>query len=279
MYAPTQIKAPVLFNAPHSGRIYPQDFLDEIALDPMRIRRSEDAFVDELFQGVIRAGVPLLSARFPRAYVDVNREPYELDPSMFDGPLPDYANVTSMRVAGGLGTIARIVSETDVIYRGRLSVTDALGRIEKLYKPYHATLKNTLQSLRRRFGIALLVDCHSMPSVRSGSDKRPDFILGDRFGTACDGIIVGLIQDHLKALGYSVVRNKPYAGGFITETYGTPEEGLHAVQIEINRSLYMNERRFVRGAGFAQVQADLMELSHAIVEYMADLTEHRDAAE
>lgn len=245
----------------------------------MRIRRSEDAFVDELFQGVIRAGVPLLSARFPRAYVDVNREPYELDPSMFDGPLPDYANVTSMRVAGGLGTIARIVSETDVIYRGRLSVTDALGRIEKLYKPYHATLKNTLQSLRRRFGIALLVDCHSMPSVRSGSDKRPDFILGDRFGTACDGIIVGLIQDHLKALGYSVVRNKPYAGGFITETYGTPEEGLHAVQIEINRSLYMNERRFVRGAGFAQVQADLMELSHAIVEYMADLIEHRDAAE
>ncbi|MHA1546390.1 MAG: N-formylglutamate amidohydrolase, partial [Alphaproteobacteria bacterium] len=231
--APEKVVAPMLFNSPHSGRNYPDKFLAASKLDPDTLRRSEDCYVEELFAGVVGLGLPLFQAYFPRAYLDVNREPFELDPEMFDEPLPETANIHSQRVAGGLGTIPRIVAEATEIYDSQLSFAEAEHRISQIYMPYHGELYALLRGLRRGFGAALLVDCHSMPSsVRGQIEPRPDFVLGDRFGTSCASGIIDAAHASLRALGFSVVRNRPYAGGFITQSYGRPGDGFHALQIE-----------------------------------------------
>ncbi|MAA98852.1 MAG: N-formylglutamate amidohydrolase [Stappia sp.] len=264
---PAEQRVPFVFNSPHSGRHYPLSFLDASRLDSNAIRRSEDAFVDELFEPVMRLGAPLLRARFPRAYLDVNREPYELDPKMYEDRLPSYANIRSLRVAGGLGTIARIVGEHQEIYRTRIPVSEALERIETLYKPYHQTLRRLLAQTHVAFGYAVLIDCHSMPSAVRGADtgQRPDFILGDRYGTSCAVGLIDAAAEILTGLGYRVSRNKPYAGGFITEHYGRPLKGLHALQIEINRGLYMDEGLTLRGPGFENLVQDLIRFADALV--------------
>jgi N-formylglutamate deformylase len=263
---PARIRAPVLFNSPHSGRVYPKSFLKAARLDAMTLRRSEDAFVDQLLAGVAADGTPLLSARFPRAYLDVNREPYELDPRMFEGRLPNFANTRSLRVAGGLGTIARIVGESHEIYAARLSVEEALRRIEDLYKPYHHVLRRLMNRIHREFGVVLLVDCHSMPSSSLARDERPraDMVLGDRYGTSCAPAIMDCADTILRRLGYTIARNKPYAGGFITEHYGVPSAGFHVIQIEINRALYMDERRFAVLPSFDRLCADMTALRDAL---------------
>ncbi len=265
---PDTANVPFLFNSPHSGRHYSVEFLAASRLDARTIRRSEDSFVDELFAGALLAGAPQLKANFPRAYLDVNREPYELDPKMFRGRLPSYANVRSLRVAGGLGTIARIVAEHEEIYRAPLDVEDALNRIELIYKPYHALLRKTLARLHVDFGFSILIDCHSMPSVVRGIDpaNRPDFVLGDRYGTSCSADLTDTAASILKSLGYTVARNKPYAGGFITEHYGRPSKGLHALQIEINRGVYMNEDTFEKSDGFEALALDLTTFIQEIVD-------------
>jgi N-formylglutamate amidohydrolase len=259
---PRESRAPFLFNSPHSGAVYPETFLAASRLDRRTIRRSEDSFVDALFAAALDHGATLMRANFPRAFLDVNREPYELDPKMFVGRLPPYANIRSLRVAGGLGTIARIVTDQDEIYRGPLAVEEALDRIERIYKPYHAALRKLLARIHVAHGYAVLIDCHSMPSVIRGLDARhrPDFVLGDRYGTSCHQGLVDAAANSLRALGYTVARNKPYAGGFITEHYGRPAKGLHALQIEINRGLYMNEETFERTAGFDHLAADIAVL-------------------
>ena len=264
--APRGAATPFLFNSPHSGMYYPEAFLAASRLDRRTIRRSEDSFVDELFACVLDHGGTLMRAHFPRAFLDVNREPYELDPKMFSGRLPPYANIRSLRVAGGLGTIARIVTDQDEIYRGPLPVEEALDRIERLYKPYHAALRKVLARLHVTHGFAVLVDCHSMPSVIRGVDARhrPDFVLGDRYGTSCNALLIETAADTLHTLGYTVARNKPYAGGFITEHYGRPAKGLHALQIEINRGLYMHEDTLTRSDGFASLATDLSILVGAL---------------
>ena len=179
-----------------------------------------------------------MRAHFPRCFVDVNREPYELDPRMFEGRLPSFANTRSMRVAGGLGTVARVVGDAQEIYDQRIPVDDALRRIESLYKPYHRALRRLFTRLHRDFGAAVLIDCHSMPSTAGHRDERPrpEFVLGDRYGTSCVGVVAETVEKTLRTLGYTVSRNKPYAGGFITEHYGNPAGGLHAIQLEINRA-------------------------------------------
>ncbi len=250
---PAQQTVPFVFSSPHSGRVYPKVLLERARLDANSLRKSEDAYVDELFAHVVDMGAPLIAARFPRAYLDVNREPYELDPALFHERLPDYANTRSLRVIGGLGTIARVVAEREEIYRDRLSVTAAFERIERLYRPYHDTLNALLEDTRRRFGLAILIDCHSMPSTQGldgAAGSRPDFVLGDRFGASCGGALTRLLHRTLADMGYKVACNRPYAGGYITEHYGRPAEGLHAMQIEINRALYMDEARFTKTAGF-----------------------------
>ena len=279
---PAQWRGPVLFNSPHSGRIYPRAFLGSSRLDLATLRRSEDSFVDELALGVVERGYPLMRAHFPRCYVDVNREPYELDPRMFEGRLPSFANTRSMRVAGGLGTVARVVGDAQEIYDQRISVDDALRRIENLYKPYHRALRKLFTRVHREFGAAMLIDCHSMPSSTSSKDERPraDVVLGDRYGTSCVGLVSETVEATLRGLGYAVSRNKPYAGGFITEHYGNPAAGLHAIQLEINRALYMDERRFERIKGFAQLAADLETLAEKLTALpIQELRPYRAAAE
>jgi N-formylglutamate deformylase len=212
----------------------------------------------------------------------VNREPYELDPRMFDGRLPSFANTRSMRVAGGLGTIARVVGDAQEIYGQRIPVDDAIRRIEGLYKPYHRALRRLFTRLQRDFGTAVLVDCHSMPSTAGAKDERPraDIVLGDRYGTSCAPVMVETVESTLRAMGYVVSRNKPYAGGFITEHYGNPAVGLHAIQLEINRALYMDERSFERAASFAQLAADLESLADRLSEIpLQELRPYRAAAE
>ncbi|MBM3543322.1 MAG: N-formylglutamate amidohydrolase [Alphaproteobacteria bacterium] len=277
---PQQLTLPFVFNSPHSGRIYPRAFLEASRLDPMSLRRSEDSYVEELFGFVTDLGAPLLHAHFPRAYLDVNREPYELDPVLFRDGLPHYANTQSVRVVGGLGTIARIVAESDEIYREPLSVGAALERINRLYTPYHETLKRLLLNAQKEFGLAVLIDCHSMPSspVTDGGD-RPDFVLGDRFGTSCSAELTRIAASHLKGLGHKVALNKPYAGGYITEHYGRPHKGRHALQIEINRALYMDEVTFEKSAGFTRLNSNLDTMVRAIAAGTPGLAVPRAAAE
>src|SRR4051794_17724922 len=279
---PEEIRGGVLFNSPHSGRVYPRNFLIASRLDLLTLRRSEDSFVDDLVSGVVRRGYPLMLAHFPRCYVDVNREPYELDPRMFEGRLPSFANTRSMRVAGGLGTVARVVGDAQEIYDQRISVDDALRRIENLYKPYHRTLRRLFTRVHREFGAAMLIDCHSMPSSTGPRDERPraDVVLGDRYGTSCVAAVSETIETTLRQQGYAVSRNKPYAGGFITEHYGNPAGGLHAIQLELNRALYMDERRFERSPSFARLAHDLETLSEALAAIpLQELRPYRAAAE
>ena len=253
---------PFVMNSPHSGRYYPPRFLNMSKLNGKMIRRSEDYFVDELFEPSVSLGIPMLKAHFPRAYLDVNREPYELDPRMFKDKLPSFTNRNSLRVAGGLGTVPRVVCEGMNIYNMRIPFAEAHNRIENIYKPYHAKLRDLLSQTYRRFGQAVLIDCHSMPaSVHLGTDGvRPDFIIGDRFGTSASQDLTASVIDNLRDLGYLVASNKPYAGGFITEHYGRPARGLHAIQIEINRSLYINEQTLKKRAGFDALRDDLTTL-------------------
>ncbi|RUU14376.1 N-formylglutamate amidohydrolase [Mesorhizobium sp. USDA-HM6] len=256
-------RVPFLFNSPHSGRHYPERFLAMARLDRSAIRRSEDCYVDELFGGAVALGAPMLAANFPRAYLDVNREPWELDPRMFAEPVPSFCNIRSARVAGGLGTVPKLVGEGLDIYPGRLPLSEAVARIETVYKPYHETLKRLLTRTHARFGYAVLIDCHSMPaSIRVGDNGvRPDFIIGDRFGISATAALTETAIGLLTGMGYAVAHNKPYAGGFITEHYGRPARHLHALQIEVNRGLYMNERTFQKSAGFDALADDLTRFS------------------
>lgn len=274
---PTVPAAPCLLDSPHSGRSYPRAFLAASKLDRLTIRRSEDAFVDTLCLAAAGDRLPVLAARFPRAWLDVNREPLELDPRMFSGPMPAGANTRSTRVAGGLGTIPRIVSERDEIYRGPIPIEEGLARIAAVYEPYHATLRRSLARLHDRFGLAVLIDCHSMPSSQriGGSEGRPEIVLGDRHGTSCHPALTDLASALLRDAGYRVTRNKPYAGGFNTETYGRPRQGLHALQIEICRSLYMDEATMTRTAGFARLQADFARFVERLVEGFDDVFDGR----
>jgi len=279
---PASQTVPFVFNAPHAGAVYPSSFLTESRLDALALRRSEDAYVDELFSPMSTLGAPVMAARFPRALLDLNREPYELDPRMFEGRLPPFANTRSMRVAGGLGTIPRIVADGQEIYRGRVSVDEALRRIEWLYKPYHRTLRQLVNRTASLFGHAVLIDCHSMPSTSLSRDDglKADIVLGDRYGTSCVGVLTDLVDVTLRAKGYSVTRNKPYAGGFITEHYGEPALGRHALQIEINRALYMDERTMTKRPGFETLLRDLAQVFEIVTqEIEGDLTPRRIAAE
>lgn len=261
---------PFVFNSPHSGRHYPASFLKASNLDPLSLRRSEDSFVEELFAGVVELGAPLLHANFPRAFLDVNREPYELDPAMFSDMLPPHVNTRSLRVAGGLGTIPRIVTEAAEIYRNQITFAEADLRIKYLYLPFHEMLRSLLQETMTEFGCAVLIDCHSMPSLGledaadSTSGTRPDIVLGDRYATSCSPELTEIAERTLQDLGYSVSRNNPYAGGFNTEHYGRPAQGLHALQIEINRALYMDEARISRLRKLKRVKKDMSQLAHQL---------------
>ncbi len=256
--------------SPHSGAHYPPEFLAASRLDPVALRRSEDSFVDDIFGAAPALGAPLLRATFPRAYLDPNREPYELDPAMFADALPGYANTRSPRVAAGLGTIARVVATGREIYRDKLRIADALDRIHAVYQPYHGALRRLIAETRESFGCCVLVDAHSMPSVGGPMDAdagrpRVDVILGDVHGASCAAVVTDTAESILRELGYAVTRNNPYSGGFTTQNYGRPRRGIHALQIEVNRGLYMDEEAIERKEdSIARLKRDMQAVLSAL---------------
>ncbi len=257
---------PLICASPHSGRIYPLAMMAASQLDRRAIRRSEDAHVDELIAAAPGFGHALIAAQFARAFIDVNREPWELDPAMFEDELPAFAKARTARVAAGLGAIARIVCEGQEIYARKLTFAEAEGRVRQVHQPYHAALTALIAETKAARGLAILIDWHSMPAAAaSGRNGEPcDFVLGDRFGAACAGAVPGLVDRELSAMGYRVARNTPYAGGYTTEHYGRPGRKVHALQIEINRALYFDEQSLQLTAGFATLKADLERLFAAL---------------
>ncbi|MEZ5733134.1 MAG: N-formylglutamate amidohydrolase [Paracoccaceae bacterium] len=259
----------VVFASPHSGCQYPSRFLRASLLDERTIRSSEDAFVDELLDCVPGFGAPLLAAAAPRAYVDLNRAPDELDPALIEGVK---VNTHNPRVSSGLGVIPRVVAGGKAIYSGKISFEDAERRIAEHWHPYHDCLHELLQGSVARFGEAILIDVHSMPheamdSIAATGAKRPEIVLGDRYGSTANGSIVDQVEAAFQAAGLRVVRNAPFAGAYIAQTYGRPSRGYHAVQIEMDRALYMNEREIRPNGnflGFQRLLAGVLEEISAI---------------
>ena len=264
----------VIFNSPHSGSFYPDDFVAKARLGPLALRASEDAFVDQLFDMAPENGAPLLSAVYPRAWLDLNRSPSEMDPALVEGAASAGIN---QRIAAGLGVVPRVVSEGRAIYRGKIPLAEAEARVRNVHRPYHAELDKLLIRARDRFGIAVLFDCHSMPSeaLRAAPRVRgkvPDVVLGDRFGAAAARHIVTETQAAFEAEGFTVARNAPFAGGYITQRYGRPARGLHAVQIELDRAMYLDQRRIQKSSDFQDVRQRVGRVVTRLVQIAPDLS-------
>lgn len=269
---PFRQTVPFVFASPHSGRTYPESFVAMSRLGAVALRRSEDAFVDELFCGAVALGAPMIAARFPRAFLDANRAPAELDSTMFDGALPVLVDTPSPRVTAGLGVIPRIVRDGAEIYRGKLKPADAEERLNRLYRPYHAALAQLIEETREQFGVAVVIDCHSMPSAAA----IPDIVFGDRYGMAAAPSVTRLAEIAFEEQGFSHARNAPYAGGYTTHLHGRRDRDVHALQVEINRALYLDEERIARGPHFEQVHARLTEaLTRLVAIEPASLARHR----
>ena len=256
---PQQRGTSVVFASPHSGRDYPQDFVKRALLDERAVRSSEDAYVDDLFRSAPAHGAPLLCAVMPRAYIDLNRGPDELDPALIEGVRRSAHNP---RVASGLGVIPRVVANGRAIYRGKLTLIEAHRRVTSYWRPYHDQLQTLLDESLNRFGEAILIDCHSMPhealeNVGPPGAARPHIVLGDRFGASAGSDIVAAVEAAFSAAGFRVARNMPFAGAFITQHYGRPGRKQHAVQVEIDRGLYMDEATLTRHRGYDDFLAKL----------------------
>ena len=271
MSAPDRQTSPLIFSSPHSGRIYPPSFVSASRLSPLNLRRSEDAFVDELFSGAAAIGAPLIAARFPRAFVDANRAPTELDAAMFTGPLELVVDALSPRVMAGLGVIPKLVRDGAEIYRGKIPAAEAQARLALFHRPYHAALAGLVRATRLQFGVAVLLDCHSMPSAAAA----PDVILGDRYGCSAAPVVTRMVERAFESQGFRVTRNVPYAGGYTTQLHGNPAGGIHALQIEINRGLYLDEDRIQAAGSFDRVLACISAVLGAINEASASLAGRR----
>jgi len=255
----------VICASPHSGRVYPIEMMAASQLDRRTIRRSEDAHVDELIAAAPDFGHTLIAAELARAFMDVNREPWELDPAMFEDELPPFARARTARVAAGLGAIARIVCEGQEIYARKLTFAEAEARVRDVHQPYHAALAALVAEAKAAHGVAILIDWHSMPAAASSrAGETSDVVLGDRFGASCSGAVTGLVERELTAMGYRVARNAPYAGGYTTEHYGRPGRKTHALQIELSRALYLDEQTLAPTAGLEVLRRDLGRLFAAL---------------
>ncbi|MFK7753407.1 MAG: N-formylglutamate amidohydrolase [Sedimentitalea sp.] len=265
---PAQCLSGVVFASPHSGSDYGRSFVRKSQLDEHTIRSSEDAFVDLLFASVPDFGAPFLKASAPRAYVDLNRSPDELDPALIEGARRQGHNP---RIASGLGVIPRVVANGRAIYSGKITMAEAEQRIDTYWRPYHAALQHLLDVAHRSFGQAILIDCHSMPheamdGVARGAARRPEIVLGDRFGAAASADVVDQIEAAFASAGLVVTRNAPFAGAYVTQAYGRPSRNQHAVQIEIDRAVYMDERRIRPNRNFDAFRQVLQDVIADIVQ-------------
>jgi N-formylglutamate deformylase len=265
---PDRLAASAVFNSPHSGRDYPAELVRRSRLTRQGLRASEDVLVDALFAAAPGHGAPLLAATAPRAWLDLNRAPSELDPALIRGVRTQGLN---QRVAAGLGVIPRVVSEGARIYRGKITLEEAQARIRDVHEPYHAMLEALLARARDAFGMAVLFDCHSMPTEALRAAPRvqgvcPEIVLGDRFGAAASRVLVSFTQRAFERAGFVVARNAPFAGGYITQRHGRPQQGVHAIQIEIDRGLYLDQARLEPLPAFDRIQARLSRVIGELVE-------------
>lgn len=265
------VAAPVVFASPHSGAFYPAVFEVSLAVPLIDLRRTEDAFIDELFSCVPGKNLALVAANYGRCYVDVNRDARELDGDMFAERLPREDNVISARVRAGLGCLPRVGASGRNIYRDLLHPDEGAFRLDHVHEGYHDTLESEFERLQQDWSDVVLIDCHSMPSVQPGRSRLPDIVLGDRFGSSCNGGLTTNVEQSFQRLGLSVARNAPYAGGYTTRRYGRPSRGLHVLQIEINRSLYLNEMRVEKFKGFDALQEILGDVVDDIAAYALHL--------
>ena len=272
LYEPAQLTSSIVFATPHSGRNYSQDFLDRIILDAHAIRASEDAFVDQLFLPVTAVGAPLLAALVPRAFVDLNRSCEELDPALIEDVR---STGSSARVTSGLGVVPRVVGVGRSIYHGKISMVEAQARLQDVWYPYHQRLQVLLDATRTKFGHVVLIDCHSMPHEAANPGLRsktsPEIVVGDRFGAAADLKVTDCVQAAFTDAGFRVSRNMPFAGAYISQHYGKPKRGQHVIQIEIDRSLYLDEASIEPLPSFADFQTRL----HTVIEKIVALEARR----
>ena len=264
---PAQQLSPLILASPHSGRIYPEEFIKQSCLAEIILRQSEDCFIDRLVACGPKLGAPLLSALFPRVFVDPNREPTELDQDMFGERLAMPVNASSPRVLAGLGVIPRLAANEQEIYAAKLPLLEAERRLDLFYRPYHRALTDLVAATKRQFGLCVLLDCHSMPSAGAWMDGLHsrqridvDYVLGDCFGASCAERITAATEASLSERGAKVRRNNPYSGGYVAQAYGRPAQRVHVLQLEINRALYMNETTLEPTQGVAIVQDVLKSL-------------------
>ncbi|SDD86615.1 N-formylglutamate amidohydrolase [Kordiimonas lacus] len=268
--APTP--GPFIFALPHSGRFYPQAMRSATHLSDHTLRLSEDAFVDKLFDHAPQNGATLLVATHARAYLDLNRDEMELDPSMFSPTLDEGLVHETHRVKAGLGIIPKLVAENVPIYTEKLPAREAFYRIGAVYKPYHDKLAALISARKKQFGYAALIDCHSMPSEqKTGRHQGPDIVLGDNWGSACSRDLTSIAEELLIRTGFRVRRNVPYSGGFTTQHYGNPNQGRHALQIEINRAIYMNENKIEPLPEFEEIREKLQWFSQNLISRFIDM--------
>lgn len=269
---PESGQLPLILASPHSGTVYPDKMRADLGVPLIELRRTEDAFVDLLFSNAPQYGATLLTANYARGFVDLNRDPLELDPEMFiDGP-PRKCGRPGPRVRAGLGCLPRVAARGQPIYRKPMRRAEGEKRLADVHDTYHAALSQELAAQLARIGTVVLIDCHSMPSSQPGRRQLADIVLGDRYGSSCSSRLTGLVEREFRRLGYSVARNAPYAGGYTTLRYGRPSMDVHALQIEIRRDLYMDERRVIRADSFGPLQADLEQVVSAIGRFAGRLT-------
>lgn len=261
------VKAPVIFASPHSGTIYPDAMCDLLCVPLADLRRTEDAFVDELYQPAIDRGTILLSANYARGFVDLNRDARELDASMFRDGLPRTAGMPSARVKAGLGCLPRVGASGRQIYAHPMSKQDGMFRLDQVYDRYHQALQSQIDGLKSNWSDITIIDCHSMPSRQPGRSNLPDIVLGDRFGSSCSSRLTSIVERRCRREGLSVTRNAPYAGGYTTRRYGRPRRGVHVLQIEINRGLYMDEMNVKKSSGFDRTREHVSLLIDDIVDF------------
>lgn len=257
----------VVFSSPHSGRYYPESLIERSQLGLLRLRASEDALVDDLFSAAPAHGAPLIAGVMPRAYLDLNRAPDELDPALIEGVRSSGVN---QRVLAGLGVVPRVVAEGAPIYNGKIRLNEARDRISKIHIPFHCKLEQLLHRARETFGTALLIDCHSMPSeaLRAApkvGGSMPQIVLGDRFGASADRVFILEVQAAFERAGFIVARNTPFAGGYITQRYGKPAQGLHAIQVEIDRGLYLDQQTIEASPAFDEIKRLLTQVIADVV--------------
>ncbi len=261
------IAAPVVFASPHSGCFYPQDFQNDLRVPLIDLRRTEDAFIDELFGGVIDQGAIQLSAKYGRSYVDLNRDARELDPEMFVDGTPLTVGMKGARVKAGLGCLPRVAASGQNISASKITKAEGVFRLSHVHEAYHGALSGELEQLKNDWSDVVLIDCHSMPSKQPGRTGLPDIVLGDRFGSSCSPRLTSIVERAFRRSGLTVGRNAPYAGGYTTRRYGRPRRGVHVLQIEINRGLYLDEANVEKTRGFISLQNQIAEITTEILNY------------